>query len=113
MKYSNKKGIVYLLGDSLNEGVYKIGVTRKKIEDRIKKLQTGNAGEIYLVDFYETNVPFFLERRLHMKYYGNKENGEWYKLPLSEAENFKNNCKEIESIVEIMKENPFFPKDLK
>lgn len=113
MKYSNKKGIVYLLGDSLNEGVYKIGVTRSKIEDRIKKLQTGNAGEIYLVDSYETNVPFFLEKRLHMKYFSNKESGEWYNLPLSEAENFKKSCKEIEDIVEAMKENPFFPKKLK
>ena len=46
-------GSVYLLGDSEKEGIFKIGVTRGDIQKRIKKLQTGNAGEIYLVSYYE------------------------------------------------------------
>ena len=43
-----KSGYVYLLADGLNDGIYKIGVTTGSIENRIKKLQTGNAGEIYI-----------------------------------------------------------------
>lgn len=112
-KYSNKKGIVYLLGDSLNEGLFKIGVTRGKIENRIKKLQTGNGGEIYLVDFYETDTPFFIERDLHKRFSCNKENGEWFNLSLEDMKDFKKHCKSIEDIIEAMKDNPFFPKNLK
>jgi len=113
VKYCKKRGIVYLLGDSLNEGVFKIGVTRKKIEDRIKKLQTGNAGEIYLVDYYETDTPFFLERDLHKRYNYKKENGEWFNLSLDEMKNFKKRCQEIEEMIKALKDNPFFPKDIK
>ena len=47
-----KIGFIYLLGDWNKEGVYKIGVTTGKIENRIKKLQTGNSGEIYIVDYF-------------------------------------------------------------
>ena len=50
-KAMEKKGYVYLLGDFDKEGAYKIGVTRGTIERRIKKLQTGNSGEIYIVDY--------------------------------------------------------------
>ena len=42
-------GCVYLLGDWDKENRYKIGVTRGDVDKRIKKLQTGNSGEIYLI----------------------------------------------------------------
>ena len=60
---------VYLIGDSGQDNTFKIGVTRKNVEKRIKQLQTGNGAEIYLVNFYETNYPFFIERLLHTKFY--------------------------------------------
>ena len=53
-------GSVYLLGDSEKEGIFKIGVTRGDIQKRIKKLQTGNGGEIYLLSYYETEHPFLM-----------------------------------------------------
>ena len=59
-KSDEKKGYVYLLGDFEKEGSYKIGVTRGTIEHRIKKLQTGNSGEIYIVDYFQTEHPFFI-----------------------------------------------------
>ena len=41
-------GYVYVLGDFTKANIYKIGVTRGNVEKRIKKLQTGNSGEIFL-----------------------------------------------------------------
>lgn len=72
MENSKKKGYVYLLGDWEKDGVYKIGVTRGTIERRIKKLQTGNSGEIYIVDYFQTEHPFFIERWMHIKYNSKK-----------------------------------------
>ena len=53
---------VYLLGDWTRNGVYKIGVTRGDLNKRIKKLQTGNSGEIFVCQKYTTDYPFFIEK---------------------------------------------------
>lgn len=104
---------VYLLCDNSKDYTYKIGVTKGKIENRIKKLQTGNSGEIFLVKSYETEYPFFIEKTLHYKLGHKKILNEWFELDDETALNFENMCKEIESMIEIMKDNPFFPKNLK
>ena len=62
-------GYVYLLKEDGDNVMYKIGVTKSpKIEDRIKKLQTGNGNRIVLIDCFLTNKPFKLEKMLHTKY---------------------------------------------
>lgn len=103
-------GTVYLLGDSLKEGYYKIGVTRGSVEKRIKKLQTGNAGEIYLVNSYKTDHPFIMEKMLHTKYFGNNTIGEWYELTIDDITNFEKNCDKIQKTINALKENYFFNK---
>lgn len=108
MSSLNKKGFVYLLGDWLKDGYYKIGVTRGSIERRIKKLQTGNAGEIYMCRYYSTEIPFFIEKWLHFKFFGEKIKNEWFKLTAEQVMNFQDECKKIEEMHETMKDNPFF-----
>ena len=107
-----KKGYVYLLADSSKDNTYKIGVTRGTIERRIKKLQTGNSGEIYICNFFQTEHPFFIEKHLHQKYSNRKVLNEWFELTDEEALSFKKDCEIIEKMVDIMKENTFFPKKL-
>ena len=104
---------VYLLCDSGQDNTYKIGVTRGKIEKRIKQLQTGNGNEIYLVDFYETKYPFFLERWLHMKYYPQQKLNEWFILCDEDVFKFKENCYAIEENAIALEDNPFAQKLLK
>lgn len=104
---------VYLLGDSGQDNTFKIGMTRGTIEKRIKQLQTGNGEEIYLVDFYETIYPFFLERLLHTKLFPKQKRNEWFNLEASDIVNFKNYCKEFEAVAESLKDNPFSQKILK
>lgn len=113
MEKEVKKGYVYLLGDWEKEGIFKIGVTKGAIEHRIKKLQTGNAGEIYIVAFYHTEHPFFLEKQLHFKFQGKRVMNEWFQLSNEEILDFKKTCQEVENMIEDLKDNPFFPKKLK
>lgn len=113
MEKNDKKGIVYLLGEWGKDGFYKIGVTKGSLEHRIKKLQTGNSGEIYVVSYFESEHPFFIEKQLHFKYKSHRAIGEWFELTQEEMLNFKKDCTEIEDMIEIMKDNPFFPKKLR
>lgn len=106
-----KKGVIYLLCDSNTEKVYKIGVTRGSLDKRIKKLQTGNCGEIYVADYYESEIPFYIEKCLHRRYFPKQVLNEWYQLDLEEVLAFKQTCKEYEEIAESLKDNPFFKFD--
>lgn len=104
---------VYLLGDSGQDDIFKIGMTRGSVEKRIKQLQTGNGEDIYLVDFYETEYPFFIERLLHTKLFPKQKKNEWFKLDVSDIINFKKYCNEIEDTANSLKNNPFSKKYLK
>lgn len=101
MENSKKKGYVYLLGDWEKVGVYKIGVTRGTIERRIKKLQTGNSGEIYIVDYFQTEHPFFIERWMHIKYNSKKVMNEWFELGFDDMKDFKKNCQKFEELYNV------------
>ena len=100
-------GYVYLLGDWTRDNVYKIGVTRGSIENRIKKLQTGNSGEIYIVTSYKTEHPFLMEKNLHLKFCGNRIKNEWFELSPEEVDNFKSYCEVLEEAHKSLKDNPF------
>lgn len=104
---------VYLLGDSGQDNIYKIGVTRGKIEKRIKQLQTGNGNEIFLVNSYETKYPFFLERLLHLQFYPKQKMNEWFELSDNDVLNFKKSCMLIEESAKALEYNPFAAKILK
>lgn len=105
-------GSVYLLGDWEKENAYKIGVTRGSIENRIKKLQTGNSGEIYMVTHFETEYPFKMEKMLHIRYSNKRLSGEWYELSPEEVTQFKKTCEEVQATIEALKDNYFFKKEL-
>ena len=99
------KGFVYLLFDG---ELYKIGVTRGDINKRIKKLQTGNPYSIVLIDSYQTNFPFQVEKMLHNRFVSKKVNNEWFDLSLEDVNNFQMECKKASTIIEALKDNPFF-----
>lgn len=97
---------VYLLGEFTDDGEKcKIGVTRGKLENRIKKLQTGNPNEIYVVSYYETDYPFEVERRLHMRYSSLNVKNEWFNLPIQDRGMFKEICEGYDNVVRLVKEN--------
>lgn len=106
-------GYVYLICDSGQDNTFKIGVTRGSIEKRIKKLQTGNGEEIFLVNYYETEYPFLIEKMMHQKHFSDKKLNEWFTLDSEGVSNFKKDCEDFEKTIEALKDNPFFKKNLK
>ena len=106
-------GYVYVLGDFTKVNIYKIGVTRGNVEKRIKKLQTGNSGEIFLCMKHWTKYPFFIERKLHRKFSENRIMNEWFILETEDVNQIKDIIRKEEELIEIMKDNPFFVKQLK
>lgn len=103
-------GYVYLIYDANND-VYKIGVTRSKDSKRIKQLQTGNSCELRVLYMHKTQYPFRLETMLHNYYINSLVHGEWYKdVGIDE---FKGKCKEFDSYIIVLKDNPFFSKRLR
>ena len=83
-------------------------MTRGAIENRIKKLQTGNSEDIRLVDSFRSKNPFFIESSLH-RYFSDKQIiNEWYQLSDEDVENFQDLCRKYENINETLTDNPFF-----
>lgn len=109
----NKNGYVYLIADNLKENMYKIGVTRGSIEKRIKKLQTGNAGELYICRFYKTKCPFFVEKHLHLQFNSKKVKNEWFLLSTDDVLDFNKRCVDIEEMYNTLQDNYFFNKNNK
>lgn len=105
-------GYVYLIQD-INNDTYKIGVTKGDPKTRLKKLQTGNSTELILRYVFKTKYPFRLETMLHNRYSYLKEMNEWYALPFDVVKNWDNICNEMNNIILVMMDNPFFNKNLK
>ena len=101
-------GFVYLIGELDNKDVYKIGMTKKDINLRIKELQTGSSNELYIRSYFKTSKPHKLEKMLHRYFSHNKKINEWFILTEEQANNFIKICQEHEDIIKALKDNPFF-----
>ena len=106
-------GYVYLICDSGHDNMFKIGVTKTSIEKRMKQLQTGNSSEIFLVNYHETEYPYYIEKMLHQKFCSDREKGEWFYLEGDKSFLFEEECKRLEDMILALKDNPFFNKNLK
>lgn len=104
-------GYVYLIEDT-NNNIYKIGVT-KNLKKRLQNLQTGNSNQISIKYTYKTEYPFRIEQMLHNKFNEYKELNEWYNLPKSVVSNFYEYCEQFSDIINSLKTNPHFQKNLK
>lgn len=112
MLNSSSKGCVYLIADENNQ-VYKIGASRNSALKRMKQLQTGNANELKVVTKYYCNYPYRLESMLHNWFSHKKVLNEWYSLSIDDVLNFEKTCQEVNNIIEILKDNIFFAKNLR
>ena len=103
-------GYIYLIGEMDNRDIYKIGVTKKDINKRIKELQTSSSNELYIRSYFKTSFPYKLEKMLHRHFMNNNKINEWFTLNESEASNFINTCKKYEELIESLNDNPFYNK---
>lgn len=105
-------GYVYLICDP-DKDAYKIGVTRNLNQNRIKKLQTGNATELHMITYVYCDYPFRLETILHNRFSHKKAIGEWFYLDADDVLNFKSIALQMVDNIMLMKDNIFFSKNLK
>ena len=106
-----KRGIVYLICD-VEKNLYKIGVTTGSIENRMKKLQTGNGTELLLVNQYACDYPFKIEKMLHNHFKNRNTINEWFDLTDEEVLSFNKVCEDKDKIIKVLMDNPFFAKTL-
>ena len=104
-------GFVYLI-ENTETMEYKIGLTQSSPEKRVKQLQTGSPARLELRATYKSKYPHRLETLLHRTYSTHRLSGEWFALTQEQVNNFLAKCKETDEIIEMMKDNPFFGKNL-
>ena len=102
------KGNIYLITDwSSVPQKYKIGITKGKVESRIKQLQTGSSGELVLLMTYSSDNYRNIETILHRayKYYLTDGGKEWFELPENRVLNFKKECMQIDENLKLLNKN--------
>lgn len=96
---------VYLISAENNgKKLYKIGYTRRSIEDRIKDFKTGNISDFEIVDSFSSKWGTKIERSLH-KFFKNKRiSGEWFDLVPEDILVFQEKCLLIHRNLEFINE---------
>ncbi len=102
-------GIVYLICDPESD-TYKIGVTKRNINVRLKELQTGNSSELFVVHTYKCDDPYRLEQMLHTRFKMKGALNEWFSLDSEDINGFIDICKKTEEIIKSLSDNVFFAK---
>lgn len=102
-------GKVYLLAEFCDGGGFKIGITKRSIEQRIKEAQTGNSNEIILVNSYESENYKKIEGMLHRKFGTTRKRGEWFDLTHEQVVSFTEEAKKADEIASLLlRDNPFY-----
>tara|TARA_R110000772_G_scaffold184082_4_gene295187 strand:- start:84 stop:398 length:315 start_codon:yes stop_codon:yes gene_type:complete len=101
--------IVYLLKECGDLPKYKIGVTSRGVEKRIKQLQTGNSERIEVIQTFPSVFNRKIESSLHRKYETKRLEGEWFQLDNEDVDKFINECQKIHNVFEMLTKsgNPF------
>jgi len=92
-------GTVYLLGEFCDSGRFKIGITTKAVDVRLKQLQTGISQELFIVNHYQSENYRQIERFLHKKYCPDKAMGEWFNLSPEAINNFISDAVYYDNII--------------
>lgn len=108
---------VYLINIERTD-LYKIGITSKTPQKRLKKLQTGCALRLVLVDTYESDDYKQIETTFHRMFKHKKNvpedfenlHGEWFKLTFDDVIDFKNICSKIEENLNYLRKNSTYLK---
>lgn len=94
---------VYLI-QSLEDSSYKIGVS-KHPKKRLKQLQTGNSAELKLIESYQSEYAYRIEKSLQNRYSYLKKEGEWFEMSIINEVTFLEECKNIEKNFILLKES--------
>jgi hypothetical protein len=94
---------VYLICAEIdNRKLYKIGYTRRSIDDRIREFKTGNASSFYVIDTFQSKWGTKIEARLKKIFKQKKINGEWFDLNDDDIKEFRKLSQSINDILELI-----------
>lgn len=101
---------VYLISSEINgQKLYKIGITRRDVEKRLKELKTGNAAEMSLVECFSSKWGSKIEAHLHRLHSAKRVSGEWFELTQEDVDGFIDKCGQVhEGLNVIEAENTYF-----
>lgn len=101
-------GKVYLLANS-EWSQFKIGISTKDIDNRLKSLKTGNGSEISLVKSFDTIHHRKVEKWMHNKHNSKRLVGEWFALNDDDIINFIPDCQKAHETFQYLIDggNPF------
>lgn len=99
---------VYLISTGNDIKKYKIGFTKRNVENRINEMKTGNSEDFHIEGYFESKWGTKIESSLHNKYKSKKISGEWFNLTDDESKGFIDECKQLHDIFEFLsKENTY------
>lgn len=84
---------------------YKIGHTKKSVEQRIKQLKTGNHNDMKILSTFESKWGTKIESHLHRRFKNKKISGEWFDLDGDDILTFEHMCKEWHDLLEDISNN--------
>lgn len=94
---------VYLI-QSLENSYYKIGISSNP-NRRIKELKTGNSSPLRLIEIYQSEFANKIEKTMQRRYSHLRKEGEWFDMSISNEVSFLNECKKIEELLKVLKNN--------
>lgn len=100
------KSNVYLICDPTND-TFKIGVTKRDVNVRMKEIQTGNPGEIFILHIFKSDYPYKLESMLHRRFMSKRTLNEWFALESNDINEFMNICEKYENIIKSLEQENF------
>jgi hypothetical protein len=100
---------VYLISSETNGSkIYKIGITRRKVTERLKEFRTGNASILTIENVYTSPYGSKIESYFHGMYKSKNVGGEWFNLNQNDIDNFITNCKKIDDNFNFLEKNKTF-----
>lgn len=101
---------VYLISAETNgKKLYKIGYTKRKVEERIREFKTGNTAVFSIIEVFNSKWGTKIEASLHRQFYTKKVGGEWFDLDEDEISMYRMICQRLHENFELIeKDNTYF-----
>ena len=97
---------IYLISCDLSgEKMYKIGYTKRDVEQRVLEMKTGNPGDFEIISTFNSKWGSKVEASLKRKYSDYNIGGEWFCLPEDEILKFVENCSILHNNFEVLSKN--------
>lgn len=93
---------VYLIASGVDEKQYKIGYTKRPVEERIKEFKTGNSNDLEIISIFESKWAVKIESYLHRLFKSKRIKGEWFNLSNDDIKSFHECCEKTHNNIELL-----------